>query len=177
LFCTSRAVLFLSNAHSLSVDCVRTPPRSLNRLLLHVLTPSLPLSVDALALCLRLCLRPCRCVGKQTPDKLDAYGVWEVSTGGSRLKLSALAALIPLRLRHFWKAEAVGSIVRFGSSHTVALPLGCSLVLCPAGQSARPLPQPLYGVAWGFVDACVRLFTVGEPEGASGASKVNVEQL
>ena len=86
---------------------------------------------------------------------------------------SCVSLLLPVRLRRFWKVDAVGSLVRAGPSRTVALPMGGALLGTTGfGSVDKANPAALHCVMWGFVDVSLRMVHVGEAEGASGVSKV-----
>jgi hypothetical protein len=110
----------------------------------------------------------------KAPGQLQAYGVWIVSESGPRLRASGTAVLLPVRLKHYWKVDAVGSLARNGADRTVALPLGCALLGTTSSQYLDRVPlSTLYCVSWGYVDASVRVLNLGDAEGGSGVSKVS----
>ena len=99
--------------------------------------------------------------------------MWIVSESGSRIRNSCLSVLLPVRLRHYWKVDAVGSLARNGLDRTLALPLGCAILGTSSASyvDRSPLSQ-LHCVSWGFVDASIRIIALGEAEGGGGTSKV-----
>jgi hypothetical protein len=99
--------------------------------------------------------------------------VWIVAESGSRLRSSASAVLLPMRLRHLWKVDAVGALVRTNTDRTIVLPLGCAMLGTASAAYLDRVPlSSMHCVSWGYIDASLRVLNLGEAEGASGASKV-----
>lgn len=100
-------------------------------------------------------------------DHLAAYTVRLEAESAANLRQSPLYSLLPVRTRQFWRPDAVGALVAAGDGRTLMVPLGCAVVSTggPTGSAY---------VAWGFVDASVRVVAPGEPEGLSGDAKVPI---
>jgi hypothetical protein len=99
--------------------------------------------------------------------------VWIVSESGSRLRGSATGVLLPLRLRHLWRVDAVGSLVRSNTDRTFALPVGCAMLGTTSSAFLDRVPlSAMHCVSWGYIDASLRVASLGEAEGASGSGKV-----
>ena len=114
----------------------------------------------------------------QAPDQLKAYAVWIVAETGSRLAASCTAPLLPVRLRRFWKVDAVGALVRAGANRTIALPQGCALLGTSTTSFVdKTAMSSLHCVSWGYVDVSLRVAHIGDAEGATGVSKVSAHHM
>lgn len=105
---------------------------------------------------------------------MSAFAIRFVEDDVISLRQSALYSLLAVRLRHFWQPDAVGVVARCADARTVMIPMGSALIGIPGRPLLDTPVSSLLCVAWGFVDASVRIVSLGASEGSSGQSRVRL---